>query len=124
MKKMLETGVIVVNRSLSGDINEMVLRLPDISAEAEAGQFVMLKNESGSTYLRRPFGVADVNKEKGQLTVIYRLAGKGTRELSELKEGAEISVEGPLGKGFELGIDGKTLLIGGGVGIADRKSVV
>ena len=116
MKKMLETGVIVVNRSLSGDINEMVLRLPDISAEA--GQFVMLKNESGSTYLRRPFGVADVNKEKGQLTVIYRLAGKGTRELSELKEGAEISVEGPLGKGFDLGIDGKTLLIGGGVGIA------
>ena len=118
MKKMLETGVIVVNRSLSGDINEMVLRLPDISAEAEAGQFVMLKNESGSTYLRRPFGVADVNKEKGQLTVIYRLPGKGTRELSELKEGAEISVEGPLGKGFDLGIDGKTLLIGGGVGIA------
>lgn len=115
MSKFVENGVIVSNRSLSAEVNELVLKCPQVAKEAQPGQFVMIKNENGSTYLRRPFGVADINGDK--LTLIYRLAGKGTKELAGLQAGADISVEGPLGHGFKLA-EGLTLVIGGGVGIA------
>lgn len=134
MAKTVENATIISNRSLSAEVCELVLQSPEVAKEAQAGQFVMVKNENGNTYLRRPFGVADVQGDK--LTVIYRLAGKGTKELSALTEGAVISVEGPLGHGFKLPVDtvqhvcegdvchmekvpaGKVLIIGGGVGIA------
>ncbi|MCR5176257.1 MAG: dihydroorotate dehydrogenase electron transfer subunit [Anaerovibrio sp.] len=117
-KKLVETGNVISNEELSADVNAMVLECPKVVELAQPGQFVMIKNEMGSTYLRRPFGVADVDKEKGLLLLIYRKAGKGTNELSMLEEGAPISVEGPLGNGFSFDNDGRTLLVGGGVGIA------
>ncbi len=118
MNKLVENGKIIYNKPLSDDVNALCLAVPQVVALAQPGQFVMIKNEQGSTYLRRPFGVADVNKETGQLVLIYRKAGKGTQELSQLDSGAVISVEGPLGKGFSFKNEGRTLLIGGGVGIA------
>lgn len=117
-KKLVEIGNIVSNWELSADVNALVLECPDIVSVAKPGQFVMIKNEMGSTYLRRPFGVADVDKEQGLLLLIYRKAGKGTQELAQLDDGAPISVEGPLGNGFSFKNEGRTLLIGGGVGIA------
>ncbi len=117
-KKLVEIGNIVSNTELSADVSALVLECPQVVAEAKPGQFVMIKNEMGSTYLRRPFGVADVDKENGLLLLVYRKAGKGTQELALLEEGSPISVEGPLGKGFSFKEAGRTLLIGGGVGIA------
>lgn len=116
MAKTVENAIIVKNTPLSADVWEMVLKSPEVSSLSVPGQFVMVKNENGGTFLRRPFGVADVQGD--ELTVIYRLAGKGTRELSSLVAGCEVSVEGPLGHGFELPTDGEVLVIGGGVGIA------
>lgn len=118
MNKLVENGKIIYNKPLSDDVNTLCLAVPQVVALAKPGQFVMIKNEQGSTYLRRPFGVADVDRKRGELLLIYRKAGKGTLELSQLEPGAVISVEGPLGKGFSFDEDGRTLLIGGGVGIA------
>lgn len=130
MSMLVELGYIVENNILSDDVRAMVIQAPQVAAQAEPGQFVMVKNESGSTFLRRPFGVADVDRERGRLLLIYRVAGKGTRELAGLEPTMEISVEGPLGGGFRFGEDGasdgragrdkggRTLLIGGGVGVA------
>lgn len=116
MAKTVENATIVSNRSLSAEVCELVLKSPQVAREAQAGQFVMVKNENGGTFLRRPFGVADVQGD--ELTIIYRLVGKGTRELTSLTAGCEVSVEGPLGHGFNLPADGEVLVIGGGVGIA------
>ena len=130
MSMLVEMGSIVENSILSGDVRAMVIHAPRVAAQAEPGQFVMVKNESGSTFLRRPFGVADADREQGRLLLIYRVAGRGTRELAGLEPTAEISVEGPLGGGFRFdeGSEadscaggtkgGRTLLIGGGVGVA------
>ena len=128
MSMLVEMGSVVENNILSDDVRAMVIQAPQVAAQAEPGQFVMVKNESGSTFLRRPFGVADVDREQGRLLLIYRVAGKGTRELAGLEPTMEISVEGPLGGGFRFGEasggaysgkeDGRTLLIGGGVGVA------
>lgn len=117
---LVEIGSIVENDILSDDVRCMVIDSPQIAMQAEPGQFVMVKNENGGTFLRRPFGIADVDKESGRLLLIYRIAGKGTRELAALEPTMEISVEGPLGGGFRFDAvqDGKTLLIGGGVGVA------
>ncbi len=118
---LVEVGAIVENDILSDDVRSMVIYVPEIAAQAEPGQFVMVKNENGGTFLRRPFGVADVDRNSGRLLLIYRVAGKGTRELAALEPTMEISVEGPLGGGFRFDAesDGKrTLLIGGGVGVA------
>ena len=146
---LVESGSIVANDILSDDVRCMVIQVPSIAAEAEPGQFVMVKNENGGTFLRRPFGVADVNRADGRILLIYRVAGKGTQELASLEPTAELSVEGPLGGGFcfepegfgamdvlgdkepiandsadgiSADIDdmhgGRTLLIGGGVGVA------
>lgn len=146
MSMLVEMGSIVENSILSDDVRAMVIQSPEVAAQAEPGQFVMVKNESGGTFLRRPFGVADVDKEGGRLLLIYRVAGKGTRELAALEPTMEISVEGPLGHGFTFAAavggngageqqnggkenggqqngrpelsGGKVLLIGGGVGVA------
>ena len=123
MSMLVEMGSVVENNILSDDVRAMVIQAPQVAAQAEPGQFVMVKNESGSTFLRRPFGVADVDKERGRLLLIYRVAGKGTRELAGLEPTMEISVEGPLGGGFRFSepsgaSEGRTLLIGGGVGVA------
>ena len=123
MSMLVELGYIVENNILSDDVRAMVIQVPQVAAQAEPGQFVMVKNESGGTFLRRPFGVADVDREQGRLLLIYRVAGKGTRELAGLEPTMEISVEGPLGGGFRFSepsgaSEGRTLLIGGGVGVA------
>ena len=93
MSKVVENAEILSNRSLSSEVSELILKSPEVAGQAEPGQFVMVKNEAGNTFLRRPFGVADVDGDK--LTLIYRLAGKGTKELAELKAGSFLSVEGP-----------------------------
>ena len=120
---LVESGSIVTNDILSDDVRCMVIQVPSIAAEAEPGQFVMVKNENGGTFLRRPFGIADVDREQGRILLIYRVAGKGTQELAGLEPTMELSVEGPLGGGFRFESDGleaggRTLLIGGGVGVA------
>ena len=64
MSMLVELGYIVENNILSDDVRAMVIQVPQVAAQAEPGQFVMVKNESGSTFLRRPFGVADVDREQ------------------------------------------------------------
>ena len=120
---LVENGLVCSNGILSDDVRFMIIQAPKVVEIAQPGQFVMVKKEEGSTFLRRPFGIADVNKAEGKLLLIYRVAGKGTKELANMEPSSEISVEGPLGGGFkfaeaELAGEGKTLLIGGGVGIA------
>lgn len=118
---LVEAGVVVENNILSDDVRCMVIHAPQVAAKARPGQFVMVKNENGGTFLRRPFGIADVNPVQGRILIIYRVLGKGTQELAAMEEAMEISVEGPLGKGFSFAGDNsgeKTLLIGGGLGIA------
>jgi len=78
-------------------------------------------NLNPTAFLRRPFSLADDRRLPGggvEIDLIYRVVGKGTHYLETLLPGAEVSVLGPLGKGFALPADAKVaLLVGGGVGI-------
>ena len=88
----------------------------DVSAITAPGQFVNLKIEEA--YLRRPISVCDYDAKKGELTIIYKVVGKGTEIMSEMKAGTVIDTLIGLGNGYNTAKSGDApLLIGGGVGV-------
>jgi NAD(P)H-flavin reductase len=77
------------------------------------GQFFML--EVPGRVLPRPMSLCQA--PAGELAFLMEPIGAGTRALCALERGAEIHVFGPLGNGFDLGVE-RPLLVGGGIGIA------
>lgn len=69
--------------------------------------------------LRRPISLNGIDYEKGTVSLLYQVVGRGTELLSGLQVGAEVDIMGPLGKGFDIpeGIS-RVLVIGGGIGAA------
>ena len=116
LKKFLETAEIIQHEIILPTIRRMVVAAPEIAATAVPGQFVNIHYTGGGTFLRRPFGI--VAAKNGHITIIYRIVGKGTEEMSRLTVGDVLSIEGPLGEGVFTVSDMPTLLAGGGVGLA------
>lgn len=103
---------IIENVPLTDSVYKMVLA-GDTSAITAAGQFVNIRLEG--LYLRRPISVCDVTD--GRLTIIYKVVGKGTEQMSHMKTGRLDMLTG-LGNGYDLSLSGeKPLLLGGGVGV-------
>ena len=105
---------------LADGIFSMWLLAPDIAAQAAPGQFVSLYCRNEDRLLPRPISLCEIDREAGALRLVFRVAGAGTEEFSQMAPGQQIRVLGPLGNGFpcgEIGADGKALLIGGGIGI-------
>ena len=118
MKKIIDF-IVQENKKLNDDTFLLVLYSPELP-EIKAGQFVNVKVEdSPSTFLRRPISVHDVEREKGLLYLMVKIAGKGTARLATLKEGDNLNIVLPLGNSFTIpsGRD-RCLLVGGGVGVA------
>jgi len=88
---------------------------PDIPSPA-AGQFFMVGLPGlQDPLLKRPFSLHRITGE-GDVQILYRIRGKGTRLLAELKEGDPVEVLGPLGTAFPLDCIGTPVLVGGGLG--------
>lgn len=89
-----------------------------IAKKTQPGQFIILRvNEEGE---RIPLTVADFDREKGVITIIFQVVGASTELLAALEEGDEIlDFVGPLGQKSEIepGI-GTVVCIGGGIGVA------
>lgn len=100
------------NRALNSDTFELTL-LGNVG-ELKAGGFVEVKLPGFS--LRRPFGVAYC--DRNSLTIIYRVAGLGTKEMIALRPGDTLDVLLELGNGFTVKPDCEVLLFGGGIGAA------
>lgn len=101
------------NEKIADKIYKMTL-LGDTSAVTAAGQFINIKLDG--FFLRRPISVCDC--EDGVLTIIYKVVGAGTKQMSLLEEGAKLDVLTGLGNGYNENLSGdKPLLIGGGVGV-------
>ena len=116
MSAIITPTIISENIGITEDIYSMWLNSPDIAKTAVPGQFISLYCNDGSRILPRPISICEIDKEQGRVRLVYRIAGKGTKEFARLKEGDTIDVMGPLGNGFTL--EGKkAILIGGGIGI-------
>ena len=110
---------VVFNKQVAHDTFLMGLESPEMIAEARPGQFVMIRIRQGiDPLLRRPFSISGAKGDEIVL-VLYRIVGRGTAILSEVRKGEALSTLGPLGKGFDPGKrDGKSILAAGGMGVA------
>lgn len=79
-----------------------------------SGQFASLSLKGH--YLRRPLSIFDYTEES--VTFLYKILGRGTKELSHYEKGEKLSVLLGLGNGFDTSLSTKPLLIGGGIGLA------
>lgn len=116
--KYKETAVITEQKKIATDIYSMWLKTEAIAGEVVPGQFVSLYSRDESRMLPRPISICQVDKERESIRLVYRIAGKGTREFSVYGPGDSLEIIGPLGNGFPLdkGYQ-KVFLIGGGIGI-------
>ena len=109
----------IVNREemAQGTIILNEIDAPRIARKAKPGQFVILQaNETGE---RVPLTMADVDPEKGTVTIIYMIVGKSTQLFSTLQVGDGYeAVIGPLGRATHIEKRGKVVCVGGGTGIA------
>lgn len=111
MKREILT--VTGNQALTQDVFEMRLR-GDISAVAHPGQFVNIALDG--LFLRRPISVCDWSAEA--LTLIYKVVGKGTLQMSQMQPGEKLDGLVGLGNGFDLSLcPDDPVLIGGGVGV-------
>jgi len=106
-REEMAEGTVVLNE----------ITAPSIAAKAKPGQFVIIRaNEGGE---RIPLTMAETNKEKGTITIIYQVVGKSTALFKTLDVGdSYLNVIGPLGKPTHIEKVGRVSCVGGGTGVA------
>ena len=115
---------ILKRADLAADTVLMEVHAPRIASSALPGQFLIVKMHEKSE--RIPLTICDYDAEKGTVTLVFKVVGKSTREMSALNEGdAFLDVVGPLGRPSDWVrlADGELrerrfVFVGGGVGIA------
>ena len=111
MKEIIYT--IEQNVALTDCVYKMVMS-GDTSEIGGAGQFVNIKLDG--QYLRRPISICDY--DDNTLTIIYKVVGVGTAQMSTMIVGQKLSVLVGLGNGYDLAMSGDApVLVGGGVGV-------
>ena len=111
MKEVIFT--IKENVALTDSVYKMVME-GDTSAIGASGQFVNIKLDG--QYLRRPISICDY--DDGILTIIYKVVGTGTEQMSAMKAFDKLNILVGLGNGYDTSLSGDDpVLVGGGVGV-------
>lgn len=108
---------IVRKENLNDSVVLMEIEAPFVAKKAQAGQFIIFRiDEQGE---RVPLTIADYDREKGTVTIIYQVVGFSTMQLAKLNEGDKIlDFVGPLGVASHFDDVKKVAVVGGGVGCA------
>ena len=104
---------IILNKQVNHDTYLMKLS-GDLSSIKNSGEFIEIKLDG--YYLRRPISVCDFTSD--EVTLLYKVLGHGTKDMSTYQEGMELDCLVGLGNGFDLSKSQKPLLVAGGIGIA------
>lgn len=103
---------ILLNEPLAKDVYKMVLE-GDTQYITAPGQFINIALDG--RYLRRPISVCDY--DDSTVTIIYKIVGDGTKQMSNMSAGTMLDIITGLGNGYDITKSSKPLLIGGGVGV-------
>ena len=108
---------IIRKKPLNPTVTLMEIEAPLIAKKAEPGQFIILRaSEQGE---RIPLTVADFDRDKGTVTIIFQIVGSTTQELNHLEAGDSlVDFVGPLGTPSHTEGLKKVAVVGGGVGCA------
>ena len=108
---------IVKKRELNPTVTLMEVEAPMVARKCEPGQFIILRVDADGE--RIPLTIADYDREKGTVTIIFQIVGATTEKLNHKKEGEYLQdFVGPLGKATETEGLKRVAVIGGGVGTA------
>lgn len=114
---------IVKKKVLNPTVTWMEIEAPLVARKAEPGQFIILRTDENGE--RIPLTIADFDREKGTITIIYQIVGATTNILNRMEEGDYLSdFVGPLGKATQTKGKKKVAVVGGGVGCAIAYPVV
>jgi dihydroorotate dehydrogenase electron transfer subunit len=114
MMKILKARVLN-NRALTGGYSRILLHVPGFSGDAAPGQFVMVRvTRAQDPLLPRPFSLLDAGD--GEVELLVKAVGFGSRLLTDLADGVELPLLGPLGSAFPEAP--RALLVAGGYGMA------
>lgn len=100
MTKEIIESRIIRHREIAGDIFQLELQWGGAEREGGPGQFVNLYLRDRSLLLPRPISICRMEGET--VTLVYRVVGKGTKELSGYQEGEILRISTPLGNGYDL----------------------
>jgi ferredoxin--NADP+ reductase len=114
---------ILEKKVLSDIVKLMKIKAPMVAKKAQAGQFIILRiDEKGE---RIPLTIADYDRKKGTITVIFMEVGKTTVQLGTMNVGDKLlNFAGPLGVASEIKKFGTVVCVGGGVGIAPLYPII
>lgn len=120
MKKTVSNFTVIENTPLNLTNFFIRLEAPEPLPKIIPGQFLNIEIDGvKDVFLRRPFSFFDVDYTENTVSILVKILGKGSKKLSELHVGEQLSIVFPLGKGFSLPCkNDKILLVGGGSGIA------
>ena len=120
---MVDTeGKIVENRNIASNYYLLRLKLAEPVGKVTPGQFVMVRVPGNEVFLRRPFSIYDY--DRGVVTIVYKVVGKGTERLRGAVKGERTLVLGPLGNGFRIRTRDEYLIVAGGIGFAGTHLLV
>ena len=92
---------ILCKRQLNDSVTSLTIEAPFVAKKAKAGQFIILRTEEKGE--RIPLTIADYDRQKGTVTIIFQVVGQATMLLSALREGDYLlDFAGPLGTATEL----------------------
>lgn len=109
---------IVKKEVLNSVVVMMEIEAPYVAARCEAGQFVIVRvDEDGE---RIPLTIADFDRERNTVEIIFQVVGYSTTLMAKLNEGDYLQdFVGPLGQPAPLSKEWKRVIgIAGGVGAA------
>jgi dihydroorotate dehydrogenase electron transfer subunit len=121
-KAVSEEGAVVSNRALNNEYRHLILSCGPVCAGALPGQFFQLlcpQPAGDKPYLRRPMSIYGTSTDPNRIEFLYKVAGAGTRGLETLQPGDKLGVFGPLGTGFTLDPQLRSIVVvGRGAGLA------
>ncbi len=107
---------VIKKETLAKNIYSYIIHTPEIAHIAKPGQFIQVK--ANGFVLRRPISICEIDKENGNIIMVFEVRGEGTEEIAKINQNGYIDIIGPLGKGFTiLDKSTKVAIIGGGIGV-------
>lgn len=119
MSKIKVENVEIIRKKSLGRGNFLFDLAPfSITRSIKPGQFIHVRQPGTNLLFRRAFSVYDFDPDNKQLSIIFKVFGRGTTMMSKLEKGAELSILGPLGNGFKLPSKRESVILAaGGVGM-------
>ncbi len=116
-KPTCEDTFLIKKRDLKNDYFSLTFQHYSRAGECAPGHFVHVQLPSTDIYFRRPMSVASSSADTGELEIIFKVFGRGTRLMGGLRKTDRVNILGPLGVPFKLpGKKERVIMVAGGVG--------